>query len=57
VADSSWHTDAYPELRPGPPWVMQEMTGSEPTRFAPRAAGRHGRSWNGGYSSVTSMKA
>jgi hypothetical protein len=24
---------------------------------AARAAGRHGRSWNGGYSSVTSMKA
>src|SRR6476620_11547898 len=20
-----WHTDDYPELRPGPPWVMEEM--------------------------------
>jgi glutamine---fructose-6-phosphate transaminase (isomerizing) len=26
----SWHTDAYPELRPGPPWVMQEMIAAEP---------------------------
>jgi glutamine---fructose-6-phosphate transaminase (isomerizing) len=30
VADSSWHTDAYPELRPGPPWVMQEMIAAQP---------------------------
>jgi glutamine---fructose-6-phosphate transaminase (isomerizing) len=26
----SWHTDAYPELRPGPPWVMQEMIAAQP---------------------------
>jgi hypothetical protein len=30
VADSSWHTEAYPELRPGPPWVMQEMIAAQP---------------------------
>jgi glutamine---fructose-6-phosphate transaminase (isomerizing) len=30
VTDPSWHTDAYPELRPGPPWVMQEMIAAEP---------------------------
>jgi len=23
--DRSWLTDEYPELRPGPPWVMEEM--------------------------------
>jgi glutamine---fructose-6-phosphate transaminase (isomerizing) len=28
--DRSWHTDAYPELRPGPPWVMQEMIAAQP---------------------------
>lgn len=26
----SWHTDAYPELRSGPPWVMQEMIAAQP---------------------------
>ena len=25
-----WHTDEFPELRPGPPWVMQEMIEAEP---------------------------
>jgi fructoselysine-6-P-deglycase FrlB-like protein len=25
-----WHTDAFPELRPGPPWVMQEMIAAQP---------------------------
>ncbi len=25
-----WHTDDFPELRPGPPWVMQEMIEAEP---------------------------
>jgi glutamine---fructose-6-phosphate transaminase (isomerizing) len=30
VTDPSWHTDAYPELRPGPPWVMQEMIAAQP---------------------------
>lgn len=25
-----WHTDAFPELRAGPPWVMQEMIGAQP---------------------------
>jgi len=27
---SDWHTDAFPELRPGPPWVMQEMIAAQP---------------------------
>ncbi len=30
MADSSWHSDAYPELRSGPPWVMQEMIAEQP---------------------------
>jgi|tagenome__1003787_1003787.scaffolds.fasta_scaffold20889158_2 glucosamine--fructose-6-phosphate aminotransferase (isomerizing) len=30
MADPSWHSDAYPELRPGPPWVMQEMIAAQP---------------------------
>jgi glutamine---fructose-6-phosphate transaminase (isomerizing) len=25
-----WHTDAFPELRPGPPWVMQDMIAAQP---------------------------
>ena len=25
-----WHTDGYPELRPAPPWVMQEMIEAQP---------------------------
>jgi fructoselysine-6-P-deglycase FrlB-like protein len=25
-----WYTDDFPELRPGPPWVMQEMIAAEP---------------------------
>jgi glutamine---fructose-6-phosphate transaminase (isomerizing) len=25
-----WHTDEYPELRSGPPWVMQEMIEAQP---------------------------
>jgi glutamine---fructose-6-phosphate transaminase (isomerizing) len=25
-----WHTDDYPELRPHPPWVMQEMIEAQP---------------------------
>ncbi|HEY1567955.1 MAG TPA: SIS domain-containing protein [Solirubrobacteraceae bacterium] len=25
-----WYTDEFPELRPGPPWVMQEMIAAEP---------------------------
>jgi glutamine---fructose-6-phosphate transaminase (isomerizing) len=29
-ADMSWHTEDYPELRSGPPWVMQEMIAAEP---------------------------
>ena len=24
-ADLSWHGEGYPELRDGPPWVMEEM--------------------------------
>ncbi len=30
MADTSWHSDAYPELRSGPPWVMQEMIAAQP---------------------------
>jgi fructoselysine-6-P-deglycase FrlB-like protein len=25
-----WHTSDYPDLRPGPPWVMQDMMAAEP---------------------------
>ena len=25
-----WHTDEYPELRPGPPWVIEEMVAAQP---------------------------
>jgi glutamine---fructose-6-phosphate transaminase (isomerizing) len=25
-----WHTDGFPELRAGPPWVMQEMIAAQP---------------------------
>src|SRR5689334_23356582 len=25
-----WHTDDFPELRAGPPWVMQEMIAAQP---------------------------
>jgi fructoselysine-6-P-deglycase FrlB-like protein len=32
MADTSWHSDAYPELRSGPPWVMQEMIAAQPFR-------------------------
>lgn len=31
MADTRWHSDAYPELRSGPPWVMQEMITAQPT--------------------------
>jgi glucosamine--fructose-6-phosphate aminotransferase (isomerizing) len=30
VSDTDWHTDAFPELRDGPPWVMQEMISAQP---------------------------
>ncbi len=31
MADTpSWHTDEYPELRSGPPWVMEEMVAAQP---------------------------
>src|SRR5689334_15802918 len=30
MADPSWHSDAYPELRAGPPWAMQEMIAAQP---------------------------
>ncbi|WP_445148356.1 SIS domain-containing protein [Baekduia sp. Peel2402] len=26
----SWHTEDYPELREGPPWVMEEMIAAQP---------------------------
>jgi fructoselysine-6-P-deglycase FrlB-like protein len=30
VADRSWHTQAHPELRSSPPWVMEEMIAAQP---------------------------
>lgn len=30
MSDQGWHTDAFPELRSGPPWVMQEMIAAQP---------------------------
>jgi glucosamine--fructose-6-phosphate aminotransferase (isomerizing) len=35
MADASWHTDDFPELRPGPPWVMEEMIAAQPELVAP----------------------
>ncbi|MGH9432643.1 MAG: SIS domain-containing protein [Terriglobia bacterium] len=35
AARPSWLTDAYPEFRPGPPWVMEEMMASEPDLVMP----------------------
>jgi glucosamine--fructose-6-phosphate aminotransferase (isomerizing) len=35
--DRSWHTAAHPELREGPPWVMQEMIEAEPGLAGPLA--------------------
>jgi glutamine---fructose-6-phosphate transaminase (isomerizing) len=30
VADAAWHTDEYPELRSGPPWVTEDMVAAQP---------------------------
>jgi glucosamine--fructose-6-phosphate aminotransferase (isomerizing) len=30
MASPEWLTDAFPELRPGPPWVMEEMVAAQP---------------------------
>ncbi|QEC48757.1 SIS domain-containing protein [Baekduia soli] len=30
MTDTRWHTDDHPELRAGPPWVMQEMIATQP---------------------------
>jgi glucosamine--fructose-6-phosphate aminotransferase (isomerizing) len=30
MSNPDWYTDAFPELRPGPPWVMQEMIAAQP---------------------------
>jgi glucosamine--fructose-6-phosphate aminotransferase (isomerizing) len=30
MTELDWHTDDFPELRAGPPWVMQEMMASQP---------------------------
>jgi glucosamine--fructose-6-phosphate aminotransferase (isomerizing) len=30
MADPDWRADAFPELRPGPPWVMEEMMVAQP---------------------------
>src|SRR6185436_14035116 len=37
-ADSSWHHEGYPELRDGPPWVMEEMIAAEAGLAEPIAA-------------------
>jgi fructoselysine-6-P-deglycase FrlB-like protein len=29
-AAAGWHTEAYPELRAGPPWVTEEMVAAQP---------------------------
>jgi fructoselysine-6-P-deglycase FrlB-like protein len=34
-----WHTDAYPELRDAPPWVMQEMIEAQPALLEQIATG------------------
>lgn len=31
----AWHTDDFPELRSGPPWVTEEMVASQPDLVAP----------------------
>ena len=31
----AWYTDDYPELHTAPPWVMEEMVGSQPGLVAP----------------------
>jgi glutamine---fructose-6-phosphate transaminase (isomerizing) len=30
MSSPDWYTDAFPELRAGPPWVMQEMIAAQP---------------------------
>ncbi|MGH3156972.1 MAG: SIS domain-containing protein [Streptosporangiaceae bacterium] len=30
MSSPDWHSDAFPELRSGPPWVMQEMISAQP---------------------------
>jgi glucosamine--fructose-6-phosphate aminotransferase (isomerizing) len=30
VAEPAWHTDEFPELRSGPPWVTEEMVAAQP---------------------------
>jgi fructoselysine-6-P-deglycase FrlB-like protein len=30
MSNPDWHTDAIPELRAGPPWVMEEMIAAQP---------------------------
>ena len=30
MSDRDWHTEDFPELRAGPPWVMQEMMSAQP---------------------------
>ena len=30
MSDHDWHTEDFPELRAGPPWVMQEMIAAQP---------------------------
>jgi glutamine---fructose-6-phosphate transaminase (isomerizing) len=39
MTDRDWHTGAFPELRPGPPWVMQEMMAAEPALVETLLAG------------------
>ncbi len=30
MTNPDWHAEAFPELRPGPPWVMEEMIAAQP---------------------------
>lgn len=38
AADTSWHTADFPELRSGPPWVMEEMIAAQPALAEPLLA-------------------
>ena len=40
MAEPDWHTDDFPELRSGPPWVMQEMMARQPELAAEILAAR-----------------
>ena len=39
MSDDDWHTEDFPELRSGPPWVMQEMIAAQPEVVAALLSG------------------